>query len=173
MNVFSSRRPATERPTRGIPSNVAIFGHPIHPLLIPYPTAFLTAVVATDVAARVTGDAFWGRASSVLTGAGIVSGLAAGATGVVDYLLIRRARESAVGKLHAYGNPVALALATASLAARRNRTLPGPDAVALSLATAAVLGVTAWAGAELSYRYMIGVVGRNDQHDVYEGRTAR
>ena len=52
MNVFSSRPPATERPTRGIPSNVAIFGHPIHPLLIPYPTAFLTAVVATDIAAR-------------------------------------------------------------------------------------------------------------------------
>lgn len=57
MNVFSSRPPATERSSRRIPSNVAmILGHPIHPLLIPYLTAFLTAVVATGIAARVTGD---------------------------------------------------------------------------------------------------------------------
>ena len=173
MNVLTRRPPAAEPPTRGIPSNVAILGHPIHPMLIPYPVAFLTSVVATDLAARATKDSFWGRASSVLTGAGIVSGLVAGAVGAVDYFLIRRARESSTGKLHAYGNPVALGLAAASLAARRGQALPSQNAVALSLATAALLGVTAWAGAELSYRHMVGVVGRNDQHGKREGRYAR
>lgn len=172
MNVMTRRPPATEPPTRGIPSNVAIFGHPIHPMLIPYPVAFLTGVVATDLAAKATRDPFWGRASSVLTGAGIVSGLLAGAVGAVDYFLIRRARDTRMGKTHAYGNPIALGLAAASLAARRGKALPDSGAVSLSLATAAVLGVTAWAGAELSYRYMIGVVGHNDQHDKVEGRHA-
>ncbi|MFC7734606.1 DUF2231 domain-containing protein [Roseomonas sp. GCM10028921] len=70
-------------------------------------------------------------------------------------------------------NPIALGLAAASLASRRGQALPGPDAVALSLATAALPGVTAWAGAELSYRHMVGVVGRNDQHGKHEGRYAR
>ena len=81
MNVLTRRPPVDEPPTRGIPSNVAILGHPIHPMLIPYPVAFLTSVVATDLAARATKDSFWARASSVLTAAGIVSGLVAGAVG--------------------------------------------------------------------------------------------
>src|SRR3954451_14779114 len=42
-------------PIRGLPSTAAIVGHPIHPMMIPYPIAFLTAVLATDVAARDAG----------------------------------------------------------------------------------------------------------------------
>ena len=49
--------------TRGLPSTAAIMGHPIHPMLIPFPVAFLNAAVATDLAARSTGDPFWSRAS--------------------------------------------------------------------------------------------------------------
>ena len=152
--------------TRGLPSTAAIMGHPIHPMLIPFPVAFLNAAVATDLAARSTGDPFWSRASGWLIGAGVVSGLLAGAVGAIDYFTIRRARESSMGKLHAYGNPLGLALAAGSLALRRDAR-PGevPDgALALSLATAAVLGVTAWAGGELSYTHMVGVAGHDDQH---------
>src|SRR5215213_2113194 len=41
-------------PIRGLPSTATIVGHPIHPMMIPYPIAFLTAVLATDAAARAT-----------------------------------------------------------------------------------------------------------------------
>src|SRR4051812_45777060 len=61
-------------PVWGLPSTAAIVGHPIHPMMIPYPIAFLTAVVATDLAARATRDPFWSRASRLLLGAGIASG---------------------------------------------------------------------------------------------------
>lgn len=161
----------TESPVRGLPSTAAIFGHPIHPMLIPYPVAFLTTALATDLAAARTGDAFWSRASSLLLGAGVVTGLAAGAVGAIDYFTIRRAREKTVGKLHAYGNPVALGLAAASLALRPGSGRPpGGAAVALTAAMTAVLGITAWAGAELSYRHMVGVAGHGDQHTHREKR---
>ena len=151
---------------RGLPSTAAIMGHPIHPGLIPFPIAFLTTAVATDLAARATGDPFWSRVSGYLIGAGLAAGAVAGAVGAIDYFTIRRARESSVGKLHAYGNSAALALAAANLAMRRDAR-PGevPDgALALSLATAGLIGVTAWAGGELSYAHMVGVAGHDDQH---------
>ena len=160
------------RPTRGLPSTAAIFGHPIHPAVVPFPIAFLTSALGTDLAARATRDPFWGRASSLLLGAGIISGVVAGAIGAIDYYTIRRARESRAGRIHAVGNPVALALATANLLARRGQagSIPGPGGVLLSAATFALLGVTAWAGGELSYTHMVGVKGHGDQHDDEEKR---
>ena len=158
---------------RGLPSTAAVMGHPIHPMLIPFPITFLTAALATDVAARTTEDPFWSRTSRWMLGAGIVTGLVAGAVGAIDYFTIRRAREKPVGKLHAYGNPIALGLAAANLAMRQKRqagAIPGTAEIALSTATAAVLGVTGWAGAELSYRHMVGVAGHGDQHTEEEKR---
>jgi uncharacterized membrane protein len=168
-----SEQGSRARPVRGLPSTAAVMGHPIHPMLIPFPITFLTAALATDVAARTTEDPFWSRTSRWMLGAGIVTGLVAGAVGAIDYFTIRRAREKSVGKLHAYGNPIALGLAAANLAMRRKRqadALPGTAEIALSTATAAVLGVTGWAGAELSYRHMVGVAGHGDQHTEEEKR---
>ena len=168
-NLLSPVKPDRRAPTRGLPSTAAIAGHPIHPMMIPYPVAFLTTAVASDIAARRTGDPFWARASQALLGAGIVGGLGAAVFGIIDYVTIKRAREKATGKLHAYGNPVALALAGASLALRRGgKETPSTTATALSGLTAGLVFVTGWAGAELSYRHMVGVTGANDQHDHQE-----
>jgi uncharacterized membrane protein len=159
-------------PTRGLPSTAAVAGHPIHPMIIPYPVAFLTTALVTDVAAQRTGDPFWTRATNLLLGAGIVSGLAAGLFGAIDYFTIRRAREKPVGRLHAYGNITALGLAAANLAMRdRDDAAPSTVDLALTAATAALVGVTGWAGAELSYRHMVGVAGHGDQHDHIEKRV--
>jgi uncharacterized membrane protein len=147
-------------------------GDPVHPMIVPFPIAFLTAALATDVAAMSTRDPFWSRASRLLLGAGIASGLAAGALGAIDYYTIRRAREKPAGRLHAHGNIAALALAGLNLAARTRRAHREPHGMdlALSATTAAVLGVTGWAGGELSYRHMVGVDGHGDQHSDDEKR---
>lgn len=171
MSAVPATRPG-HAPLKGVPSTAAILGHPIHPAIVPFPIAFLTTVLASDLAARATRDPFWARSSGLLLGAGIVTGLAAGAVGAIDYFTIRRAREQTVGKVHAYGNPIALGLAAANLALRRNHpdSPPGPLGLVLTAATAALLGVTAWAGAELSYRHMVGVAGHGDQHTEREKR---
>lgn len=171
-NTLSPVNGDRQSPVRGLPSTAAIAGHPIHPMVIPYPVAFLTSAVASDIAARRTGDPFWTRASKLLLGAGIVGGVGAAVSGITDYLTIKRAREKATGKLHAYGNPVALALAGASLAMRRGKDAkPGTVATVLAGLTAGLVFVTGWAGAELSYRHMVGVVGHDDQHDHAEKQT--
>jgi hypothetical protein len=46
----------------------------------------------------------------------------------------------------------------------------GTAEIALPTATAAVLGVTDWAGAELFYRRTVGVAGHGDQHTEEEKR---
>lgn len=167
-----ARDPWDEVPMRGVPSTAAIAGHPIHPMIIPYPVAFLTTTLVADLAAQRTGDPFWSRATRLLLGAGIVTGLTAGLFGAIDYLTIRRAREKPVGRLHAYGNVAALGLAAANLAMRgRDDEAPSATDLALTAATAALVGVTGWAGAELSYRHMVGVAGHGDQHDHTEKRV--
>jgi len=163
LNPMSDDR---SNPMRGAPSTAAVLGHPIHPMLIPFPIAFLSGAFATDLAARSTQDPFWSRSSRWLLGAGIVSGLAAGVFGAIDYYTIGRARRTAVGKIHAVGNVAALSLAAINLAARGGRDdIPGGGTLALSTATFGLLGLTGWAGGELSYRHMVGVSGQMDQLD--------
>ncbi len=86
-----------DRETRGLPSTAAIFGHPVHPMIVPYPVAFLTAALATGLEARATWDPFRGGASGLVLGACILTGTAAGAVGAIDYYTIRRVRTAAGG----------------------------------------------------------------------------
>ena len=141
------------------PSRAAIMGHPIHPMLIPYPLAFLTTALATDLAFWATGGAFWAQASLWLIGAGVVTGVAAGAVGAVDYFGVPRARSVAMGHIHAFGNVAALLLSVVNWLLRLGDPAAAvlPWGVLLSVLVAAVLGVTGWAGGELSYRHRVGV----------------
>lgn len=151
---------------QGAPSTAAVGGHPIHPVLIPYPLTFLSSVVASDLAYRRTGDPFWARASDTLLAAGLATGVTAGLFGAVDFFTKRRPRRHPVGLLHAAGNVAALTLAAAMLRARRRQPegQAGRGDLASSATLALLLGVTSWAGGELVYRHMVGVVGHDDQH---------
>lgn len=144
-------------PARPAPSRAAIFGHPVHPALIPYPFVTLTGALATDLAGRRTGDPFWPRASRLLLRTGLASGVLAGAVGAVDYYGVDRVREHAEGRLHAYGNVAALALTALNLGLRDREDVPRRG-LALSAVVAGLLGATGWLGGELSYRYKVGVM---------------
>src|SRR5512143_2250948 len=113
-------------PDAPAPSRAAITGHPIHPMLVPFPIAFLVGALVTDLAYWGTGDSFWARSSLWLTGAGLVMGALAGSVGAIDFFGIRRARTLTMGWVHALGNVTAVVLALISLLIR----LPNPaDAV--------------------------------------------
>jgi uncharacterized membrane protein len=155
----------TEQPQEvhkeGITSTVNIAGHPVHPMLVPFPITFLVSALLTDIAYWGSVEDFWARASFWLIGAGLASGLLAGLVGAIDYLTIERAREHRAGKLHAAGNITALVLAAANIAIRWG----DPAApilwagLILSLIIAAILVVTGWYGGELTFRHKIGVTG--------------
>ena len=147
--------------TRGVPSNAVIAGHPIHPMLIPFPIAFLIGALVTDLAYWWTADEFWARSSFWLVGAGFVAGIVAAVFGLVDFVTIDRARQHRIGWVHAIGNGAVLVLALASVLWRRGDPVAAviPWGIALSGVTAILLVVTGWAGGELAYRHMIGVTG--------------
>jgi uncharacterized membrane protein len=163
--------------TRPAPSLVAIAGHPLHAMLIPFPIATLLGAFVADLAAWWTGDPFATRAALWLNGAGVLSGGLAAAFGLADFLSIERARAHTVGWVHALGAGATLVLATASWLARLGDSAgtASPWAVGLLAAGAGVLGVTAWAGGELPYRHLIGVAGHGSHggHGVPEQGAAQ
>jgi len=82
------------------PSKAAINGHPIHPMLIPFPIALLSLVPVTDVAYAASGDVFWARASQYMLWAGLATAALAAVVGLVDFVGIRRVRAHRQGWAH-------------------------------------------------------------------------
>jgi uncharacterized membrane protein len=146
--------------SQGVESTAAVFHHPIHPMLIAFPVATLMAAPAADLAAQAGGDPFWRRAGRWLLMGGLLSGAAASAVGLVDYLAIGEVRRAPGAQAHAVGNAAAMGLVLMNLLRRPRDDSEGPDgtAMGLSLATVALLGATAWLGGELSYRHRVGVI---------------
>jgi uncharacterized membrane protein/nitrite reductase/ring-hydroxylating ferredoxin subunit len=67
-------------------SRAVLLGHPLHPMLIPFPFAFLTGAVAFDVAGWWSDTMSWWATGAYLSAAGIATALAAAVPGFIDYL---------------------------------------------------------------------------------------
>ncbi len=145
----------------GVPSTVAIAGHPLHPLTVIFPIAFLAAALGSDFGYWLTDDFFWARASLWLIGLGLVGGLIAAITGMSDFLRIERVRKRTAGWIHMILNVSILVLTALNFILRlgnaESRILPW--GLLLSLVVGTLTSITGWFGAELSYRHKIGVVG--------------
>ncbi|MBK8905236.1 MAG: DUF2231 domain-containing protein [Anaerolineaceae bacterium] len=144
----------------GIKSTAAIVGHPIHPMLIPFPIAFLTGALVTDIVYWATEGTFWARMSLWLLVAGLIMGGVAAFVGLIDFLTIERARALTIGWWHLGSNAVALVLALVNVLVRWNDPAATalPTGLILSAVTAVLLGVGGWYGGELAYRHKIGVI---------------
>jgi uncharacterized membrane protein len=149
----------------GVPSTVAIAGHPIHPAVITFPIGLLVSVLATDIAYWLLGDPFWARASFWLIVGGLVTGLVAAITGLLDFIRIGRVRKHTAGWAHMYANVTALVLTAINLGLRIGN--PAENVVftglILSVIVAALLGISGWYGGELVYRHKVAVIGYGDQ----------
>jgi len=154
------------RYTDEIPSTAAIGGHPIHPMLIPFPIAFLVGALAADLAYWSTDDFFWARLARWLVGAGLVTGALAAVFGLVDFLTRHRIRQFSSAWIHFLGNAVVLVLSLISLLLRLDDPADAvlPWGLVLSAAVALILLVTGWLGGELSYRHKVGVVPDTPGH---------
>ncbi|MBO1059122.1 MAG: DUF2231 domain-containing protein [Dolichospermum sp. JUN01] len=145
----------------GVPSTVAIAGHPLHPLSIIFPIAFLAAALGSDFGYLLTRDFFWARASLWLIGLGLVTGIIASVIGMSDFLQIERVRKRSAGWVHLILNLSILLFTTLNFFLRfRDAQLHIlPWGLLLSLIVGTLTSLTGWFGAELSYRHKIGVVG--------------
>jgi uncharacterized membrane protein len=156
------------------PSVAAIKGHPIHPMLIPFPIALLALVPVTDIVYATTGGVFWAQASYYMLWAGLVAGGIAAIAGLIDFLGIREARQHRHGWFHlgANGSAIGLAVVNVLLRAGEGDFIAAivPSGLILSIITLLLLGVGGWYGGELAYRHKIGVMPDDEDRELRERR---
>ena len=73
-------------------STAQIAGHPIHPMLIPFPIAFFAATLVCDLVFWRTASTAWATAALWLLGAGLVMAALAAVAGLIDLLGGRQIR---------------------------------------------------------------------------------
>ena len=140
-------------------SRIKLFGHPLHPMLIPFPLGLLGTALLFDLIDAFGGSDALGQAAHYMIAAGILSGLAAALPGALDWAALPGGtRAKRVATRHGLGNAAVVALfAVAWLLRRDDRA--DPDALVLAIEVVAVLGavVTGWLGGELVDRLGVGV----------------
>ena len=142
-------------------STAKVGSHPLHPMLIPFPVAFLVGTFLTDLAFIGTGDGFWARASIWLLGAAIVMALLAALAGFIDFFGEARIRRLNDVWYHMIGNLCAVVVALANFMLRYQQgteTAIKPWGVVLSLVVVAILLFTGWKGWEMVYVHHVAVL---------------
>src|SRR5205823_12740150 len=109
---------AINTPIRNPRSTSSVAGHPIHPMLIPFPIAFFVATLGCDFAYWQTANTFWASASIWLLGAGLVMGALAAVAGLIDLLGDARIRSLNSVWWHAGGNVIVVLIQLYSWFAR-------------------------------------------------------
>ena len=140
-------------------STAQVAGHPIHPMLIPFPVAFLVATLVSDLIFLRTGNPGWATASLWLLGAALVMAALAAVTGLTDFLGDERIRDLSAAWHHMIGNVIAVVLALINWYRRYAATEPGipSGGVVLSLLVVLILLYTGWRGWEMVYKHRVAV----------------
>ncbi|HEY8607837.1 MAG TPA: DUF2231 domain-containing protein [Noviherbaspirillum sp.] len=133
-------------------------GHPLHPMLIVAPAALIPFGFILDAMHRRTGNPSYADAAYYSLVGGMIGGLAAGATGAMDYLTIESKTEvKRTANVHASLNGAALALTALNIAQRRTNRDRG--SLMLSAIAAAGVLVSGWFGGRLVYDQGMRVKG--------------
>jgi uncharacterized membrane protein len=154
----------------------AIGGHPIHPMLIPFPVAFLVGTLASDLAFWGTRNPFFAQASMWLVGAGIVMALVAALAGFTDFLGEGRIRSLNAAWYHMLGNLTVVVIAIGSFLLRYMQGAEAailPWGLVLSFVVTGMLLFTGWMGWEMVYRHRVGVVDRGARAELISEQPRR
>ena len=141
-------------------STARIAGHPIHPMLIPFPVAFFVSTFVVDIVFWRTGNVDWAVASVWLLGAGLATAALAAVAGLIDVVGDVRIRQIGIVWIHAGGNVLAVLLSLWNFFVRLGHADAAhvfPTGMLLSAIVVGILLVTGWLGWEMVYRHKVGV----------------
>ena len=140
-------------------STAKIAGHPIHPMLIPFPIAFFVGTLAVDIVYSQTGGPFWATAGRWLLGAGLVMAALAATAGLTDFLGEPRVRALRAAWHHMIGNIVAVLAELVNLWQRLEQgdAFVVPTGLVVSAGVTLLLLYNGWRGWEMVYRGRVGV----------------
>lgn len=143
-------------------SPAKIMGHPIHPMLIPFPIALWVFSLVADLIYLWRDNPAWGWIAFYTLAGGILGAILAAVFGIIDYFSIRDKKVSRIAAWHARFNVLALLLFAASFYLR---TLSGAAIVGgsltipllLSIAGVGLVTISGWLGGELVYKHGVAV----------------
>jgi nitrite reductase/ring-hydroxylating ferredoxin subunit/uncharacterized membrane protein len=141
-------------------SKAVLLGHPLHPMLIPFPFAFLTGAVVFDVTGWWSDAVSWWTTGAYLSAAGIATALIAAVPGFIDYLYTVPPDSSGKSRAtkHLLANLSAVALFAIAWWMRGGATIK-PDIAILGFEAVGlgVLSAGAYMGGTLVTRNLIGI----------------
>lgn len=134
-------------------------GHPIHPILIPFPIAFLSGAFFFDLVGLITGQESLWTTGAYLSILGVMMGLVAAVPGFIDYLYAVPPNSTAKERAtrHMIVNASSLVLFAVSFVVRGGVAAPNYVVLALELVGLGLLTSGGWMGGTLAYRNQIGV----------------
>ena len=150
-------------------SKATLAGHPIHPMLIPFPLALWTTSFVVDILFYFLRHTTLLIVAKFLLAAGCIGAVAAAIPGIIDWLSIKNGDVKKAANWHARLNITALVVFAASLFLRmgsyselvgRKLTIP----FLLSLVGVILISISGWLGGELVFRYGVGQTQDGENH---------
>lgn len=140
-------------------STAEVAGHPIHPMIIPFPIACFVLALLSDLAFWKTSHDFWASASLWLIGIGLIMAALAAVMGLTDLIGDDQIRNLSDAWLHAGGNVIVVLVELYSWYSRFEHGTAAilPTGLILSLIAVLILLFTGWKGWEMVYRHHVGV----------------
>ncbi|HEY6232407.1 MAG TPA: DUF2231 domain-containing protein [Pyrinomonadaceae bacterium] len=155
-------------------SPASIGGHPIHPMIIPFPIALWVFSLVADIIYLWRGNPVWRNYVAFYSLlAGILGAAAAAVPGFIDWLSIKDREVVKVANWHARLNVIALLIFAASFYLRTTSgaalvsgsyTIP----VALSVLGVILISISGWLGGEMVFKYGVAVEARSADRAVSE-----
>jgi uncharacterized membrane protein len=160
MDVRTDRRTMQQTGVSNPRSTAQIAGHPLHPMLIPFPVACFVLTLVCDIFYFSVGNTMWVMASEWLLGAGLIMAALAAVAGLTDFLGERRIRKLRASWWHMGGNVAVVLIALYNFYMRYEAGAAAglsTTGIVLSAIVVGILLFTGWKGWEMVYRDRVGV----------------
>ena len=143
-------------------STAQIGGHPIHPMLIPFPIVCFIGTFLTDIVYTRNHEPGWATASHWLLTIGLIMAALAAVAGLADFLGDDRIRRLGDALKHMLANVTAVVLEVVNFFLRlKNPDSIGSTGVYLSVVVVLILVYSGWKGGDLVFKHGVGV---HDRH---------
>ncbi|HZS11972.1 MAG TPA: DUF2231 domain-containing protein [Nitrospirales bacterium] len=154
-------------------SRASILGHPIHPMIIPFPIALWIFSLAADVIFLFGwGGPVWTDIAFYTMLGGVLGGLVAAIPGYLDYRTIVEPAVASIARWHMLLNLSLVTLFIINLWMRATLVGGAFVPVVLSVIGVGLLGVSGWLGGELVYVHGVAVEPQPTTESRRRGRLA-
>jgi uncharacterized membrane protein len=144
-------------------SPASIGGHPVHPMIIPFPIALWVFSLIADVIYLWRGNPVWRDwiAFYALLG-GIIGAAAAAVPGLIDWLSLKDPKVVKIANWHARLNVIALLIFAASFYLRTSggsEIVSGSHTIPFGLSVLGVIliSISGWLGGEMVFKHGVAV----------------